>query len=543
VEESAVKKRTRRLAVGVIVAAAALAAATSLASAKSHSAKSVTFVMGMTSGIPANLDEVPFVQLDRAFYGAVGYSMLWVPKANSCAKLTKDGDYMGNLVQSWKASKDGLSIRVTLRKNLVSPNGDPITASDVAWSVRRLFAKSGPVTSAVLANAFAHYETATTVQVVNNQTFILKLAQPSATEYGVWSLGALQIWDATAAKTHATSSDPWATSWVQSNWDVDSPWKLTSFSPGTSATFVPNKGWKAHRGNIGKLVLENISDPSVAFESIQSGALDYVTGLTYSEYASLRHVKGVKVWNCASPSVDQLQLNQAYGPLSKLPVREAISDALDRKTIAQAALNGFGAPAEYGLPNAEVTPAMHAQKIPAPNISKAKQLLSQAGYPNGFPLTITLGPEYEGAQISEEGVVIQSELAKIGITVSLNTVPTAAQYTSVLYAGNFEANIHNDNSNIGDPALAYATYIPPQPLASFHWSDQGFFSLIEKVDEADPNSKGYPRLAGQLANKALDDYAALPLDDPGFEFATRSNVTNVDPVANFTISPVNVVVK
>jgi len=102
--------------------------------ASGEPARTRTLVMGLPTGVPEDLDAVPFSGEDRSFMSLAG-SQLWTPRPDSCENMTPGSEYVGGLVDSWTISDDGKQIEAKLKPDLKSPAGNPITSEDIRWSV------------------------------------------------------------------------------------------------------------------------------------------------------------------------------------------------------------------------------------------------------------------------------------------------------------------------------------------------------------------------------------------------------------------------
>lgn len=224
----------------------------------------------------------------------------------------------------------------------------------------------------------------------------------------------------------------------------DGPYEISSYTPTKNITFVRNPAWKASSDPIRKAYVDKIVvDETVSQDSAQqqletgtpSADMEFDDFPPASQLPALISKKDPNlnlgttsssnpyiVYNMVSPNNN--------GALKKLAVRQAISDAINRSDILQV-LGGptLNPPLTHVLPSTIVGGETNFDLYPY-NPTKAKQLLSQAGYPNGLTLKMLYRNASEGS--SKTFQVVQQDLAKVGIKVVGVPSPNADFYTKYL---------------------------------------------------------------------------------------------------------------
>src|SRR5262249_36621070 len=159
-----------------------------------------------------------------------------------------------------------------------------------------------------------------------------------------------------------------------------------SYQANNEVIMKPNPGYTAPRGNVGTLIMKQIADPAQQAQLLESGSINFAQSLTWSQFKSLSSSSSVKVYPCAGFSTDNILLQQTYTPLANAKVRQAISMATSRQALVTGAYAGFGTPSlSAWIPS--MAPGVTQPQF-TEDASAAKSLLAQAGYPNGFPLTL-----------------------------------------------------------------------------------------------------------------------------------------------------------
>ena len=341
----------------------------------------------------------------------------------------------------------------TLRRGFKSCTGNTLTSADVVYSAAR--AAASPDTLGSPTAAAAAYNTAGVfpasvlspagkkaakglngevkalgpykVEIVahhDNGTLPLELSQfPTA------------IFDSKAAKAHATPSDPWSTKYLATHAAGFGPYCLANWSPSNNSfTLTANPGYFFKAG-FHQILVRGVSTPSTELAALQSGQADVVDSLTPDEYRSAASSAAVHVLTDFGSTLNLIMpLNEKIAPFSGpkgLLVRRAVALALPYKAIIQGAMQGQAQLFPGFIPDTIAGAASYPSLFQT-NISKAKQLLAQAGYANGTGLpTAGLKLYYQSEMAGAEepvALAIKAALAKIGMNIELNPLP-GTQYT------------------------------------------------------------------------------------------------------------------
>ena len=176
--------------------------------------------------------------------------------------------------------------------------------------------------------------------------------------------------------------------------------------------------------------------PEVATRSIEveAGGVDIAVDIQATDIARLENSKDVKIFKNVASSINFIGLNTTMEPFNDVRVRQAINYAIDKSAIYNVVYQGTGTIAE-----APMSPVVWAYNDELPqyeyNIEKAKELLAEAGYPDGFKMTMTTD---ESQQRQDTAEMVQSQLAEIGIEVEIRPLERTT-YIGEVCAGNLEA--------------------------------------------------------------------------------------------------------
>src|SRR5947207_1582537 len=314
-----------------------------------------------------------------------------------------------SLAESWTASKDGLSYDFVIRKNAKFHNGDPVTAEDVKFTFERYKGAS--------AKILKDHVKEIQLPAPNRVRFLLKEAWPDFMAfYGTSATGA--GWIVPKKYTEKVGEDGFKKAPVGAG-----PFKFVSFNPGVELVLEAFPDYWRKAPHVKRLVMRSIPDESTRAAAVKTGEVDlaYLFGGALAE--ELRRSPGVKI---VAPLLygiywlDFLDQWEPKSPWHDRRVRLAASLAIDRQAINQAEMLGLGRTTgsfvpptfEFALP---IDP-------PPYDPTRAKQLLVEAGYPNGFDAgDLTPLPPY--TSLGEE---VADFLRAIGIRAKVRTMERAA---------------------------------------------------------------------------------------------------------------------
>jgi peptide/nickel transport system substrate-binding protein len=318
-----------------------------------------------------------------------------------------------SLAESWTAAKDGLSYEFVIRKNARFHNGDPVTAEDVKFSFERYKGSGAKLLK----------EKVKDVQVLaaNRVRFSLKEPWPDFMSfYGTSATGA--GWIVPKKYIEKVGEDGFKKAPVGAG-----PFKFVSFTPGIELTLEAFGDYWRKAPQVKRLVMRSIPDETTRAAAVKTGEVDaaYLFGGAIAD--DLRRSPGVRVVAPLLYGIYWLDFLDQWDPKSPWHdrrVRQAASLALDRPAINQAEMLGLGKAAGAFVPP-EFDFALRVDP-PAYDPKRAKQLMAEAGFPNGFDAgDLTPLPPYTSLAEAVGGY-----LQAIGIRSSVRTMERATFLTS-----------------------------------------------------------------------------------------------------------------
>jgi len=318
-----------------------------------------------------------------------------------------------SLAESWKESPDGRTYEFKLRRGLKFHNGDPLTSEDVKFSFERYKG----------AGATELHSRVREVEAVDPLTvrFQLKEAWPDfMTFYGTTATAAGIV--VPKAYMMRVGDDGFKKAPIGAG-----PYKFVSHAPGVEVVLEANLDYWRRVPNVKRLVMKSVPEATTRAIMLKSGEADIAVALDGPDAAELQRDPRLKVVASKHASIFWIEFADQWDPKSPWHdkrLRLAVNYALDRKAINDAGCIGFCPPAGVVVPRVmdfalQVEPPPYDPK-------KAKQLLTEAGYPNGLDIG-------EFAAIPGFPTVAESVLNYLntaGIRAKLRTMERAAFYSA-----------------------------------------------------------------------------------------------------------------
>jgi len=319
-----------------------------------------------------------------------------------------------SLAESWTVSRDGLVYEFVIRRGVKFHHGEPVTAADVKFSFER-YRGSG---------ARLLKERVREVEIVDPGRIRFHLKEPwpdFMTFYGTTATGS--GWIVPKAYVEKVGEDGFKKAPIGAG-----PYKFVSFNPGVELVMEAWDGYWRKAPNIKRLVYRSLPDETTRAAALKKGEIDIAYLLTGPVAEDVQRTPGFKL---VAPRESQgtfwLDLPDQWDPKSPWHdqrVRQAASYAIDRQALNQAETLGFSKPTGSLIPR-----ALEFSRFFEPDPfdpARAKRLLAEAGYPNGFDA----GELYPWPPYFSMGEALAAYLQNVGIRTRIRTMERAAMTTA-----------------------------------------------------------------------------------------------------------------
>jgi peptide/nickel transport system substrate-binding protein len=344
--------------------------------------------------------------------GMITPYMIYYAIHDAMAKPMPGQPLAPSLAESWSMSKDGLAYDFVLRKNVRFHNGDPVTAEDVKFSFERYRGAASKTLK----------ERVSTVEVVDptHVRFRLKQPWPDFLTFYVGATGA--GWIVPKKYVEKVGDEGFKKAPVGAG-----PYKLVSFTPGVELTMEAFDGYWRKRPAVKRFVFKVIPDEATRLAALKRGEVDVAYSIRGALAEELKRTPGLQLAASVPQATFWIYFPEQWDPKSpwhNLKLRQAVNVGLDRRAVNQAETLGFSRLTNSIIPdNFEFF-----WKPPAPvhDPARAKKLMAEAGYPNGFDG----GDYYCDASYANLGEAIINDLQTLGIRAKLRPLERAAFFAA-----------------------------------------------------------------------------------------------------------------
>jgi peptide/nickel transport system substrate-binding protein len=316
-----------------------------------------------------------------------------------------------------------MSATFTLKKNAVFQDGTPVTAKDVKWSLDRAVTVGGFPTFQMGAGSLTKPEQ---FVVVDDRTIRVDFLKKDRLTIPDLAVIVPCVLNSELVKKHASDKDPWGLEYTKQNAAGSGAYRVVSWTPGSEVVYERHDKWVGGpRPKIRRVVWRIVPSSGNRRALLERGDADISYDLPSKDFAELKSTGKLNIVSTPySNGIQYIGMNVKARPFDNLKVRQAVAYAIPYQKIIDAVLFGLAKPM-YGAPaDAKAQVAWPQPHRFTTDIAKAKRLLAEAGYPNGFETTLSFDLGFAGVN-EPLCVLTQESLAQIGIKTTINKVPGA----------------------------------------------------------------------------------------------------------------------
>ena len=360
------------------------------------------------------------------------------------------GGYVPALADSWTVSEDGKTITFKMREGVKFHSGNAVTAQDAEYSLRRAVILNKTPSFILTQFGFTADNVGDTI-VADGNRLSITTDQRYATSFVLNCLTSTigSIVDSKVVMEHETEGDM-GNEWLRTNTAGSGAYTLGSWKPNESVTLVSNPDFFRGAPAMERVVVRNIQESSTQRLLLERGDIDVARNLNPEDIAGITGADGIAVDSELRGRLMYISMNQKNEILSNPKVVEALKYLIDYKGMQDSFLNG-----QYTVHQAFLPRTYLGEIADVPfslDVAKAKALLAEAGYPDGFEIGIVVREAQERIEIAQS---IQNTFGQAGIKVNI-TVGTGKQILGVyrarehdIYVGAWGPDYPDPNTNAG----------------------------------------------------------------------------------------------
>lgn len=502
-------KRTTCLLLTIFLIMAVCGCARSDSSPSSSTGQKDSVIIAMTGGEPGGFDPQRSLDLNAMTVFVNIYDTL-VESDGACSN-----DIRPELATSWEISNDGLTYTFHLRDDVTFHNGEPFTSADAKYSIERARAEPASASYCTMIESVEAPDPYTVV-IHLNMKFADFMRNIGGVFFAIVNEKAITEADADYARNPVGTG----------------PYKFVEWRQGDYITLEANEEYFNAGFPIKHVTYKYFADTSTAMIALQNGEIDAFPNSAAIDAPTVAADPNLSLTYVASDTSTWVGMNLNAAPFDDIKVREAIRYAINKEAVLKGALNGEGI-----LANSNLNEKMLGYNPNDPltnlyDLEKARELMREAGYENGFSCTMKVVPTDSRDKAAQ---IVQAQLKEIGINIQIEQLERAT-FFEVAATGDYEMVLHTINWPDADNMLTYL-YHSEGP---FNWKNaynnpQVDDLLLQARQELDSAKRS--QLYAQIVQITFDNCHNIPLYFPNQYFSAKKDLLGIEIIDNVYFPP------
>lgn len=409
---------------------------------------------------------------------------------------------VASLVESYTVNDDSTVFTFKLKEGVLFHNGEELKASDVVYTVNR--GKNHPFSP-------ANYPMIESCTALSDYEVEFKLTSSYSPFLGVLATAGFSILNEKATEE---AGDGFARNPVGCG-----PYQFVSWAEGENIVMKAFDGYHGGAPEIKNVTVKFIGDANTALIGLEAGDVDYTYVYPESAKPDIKENPDLDLFYYDSTALQFFTLNTANEKLSNKLVRQAINYAVNREDIITVAMEGEGV-ATSQFCNTNTFGYLEGLQGYTRDVEKAKALMAEAGYGDGFSITITA----QDAMTNKMAEVLMSNLAEIGITCTIETLESNTAVANFM-AGEYEIGVLGINNAQMDFDFMKVLFQPDGSLNLCKYNDAALFQMFADASAVSDTEQRLAIYTSLYEDYLMDLALYVPVFYPNRAHAMSSALT------------------
>jgi len=335
--------------------------------------------------------------------------------------------------ESWSTSADGLTLTFKLRADLKFPDGRPATAADAAWSMQRAVLLGYGNSANLTQWGFTKDKIAEQIRAVDDRTVLVTMDKPYPAGLilsAIFARNVSVVLDREAATKAAKTVDgksDYGNAAFKTGPVCVGPYRVSRWDANDVIVLERNDSFFGPKPIMRRVIIRHVPESSAERLLLEKGDIDVARLLMTEDLKALEANNDVHIEQTVVQGMSYIAINTVDPVLSNPKVREAFRYLIDYEGLARSILPYQGTPRASLVPDGAFGALDHAAGQPfSLDLARARQLLAEAGYPNGFTKKLILSANSISPNIAQH---VASNAAKVGVTLELEQMADSNLFT------------------------------------------------------------------------------------------------------------------
>ncbi|MBA8881068.1 ABC transporter substrate-binding protein [Phyllobacterium myrsinacearum] len=355
---------------------------------------------------------------------------------NTCDSLvdfdpSDESKVVPGLAKTWDVSQDRQQITFHLNAGLTLPSGNPATAHELAWSMQRVVTLGFGNAATLTEYGFNKENVKERIVATDDNTLVMKLDKPYPTNLILQAIGANRVsglMDMKLLMEKQVNGDL-GNKYLATNTACVGPYRLAQWNAGESIVLQANDNYWGEKPKLQRILIRHVAEPGTQRLLLTQGDVDIARDLSPDDLADLDGKPGIEIKKVLKPQLFFWVFNAADPVFKDEKVRLAMRYLIDYDGLAKSVMPYLGVPRASFAQIGAIGALDEKEGQPfSLDLDKAKQLLTEAGYPNGFESNVLFGTLPHSAPIAQS---IQQNAAKVGVKLNLERMANAQLFSRI----------------------------------------------------------------------------------------------------------------
>lgn len=354
---------------------------------------------------------------------------------NTCDSLveidpTDESRVVPSIAESWEVSEDGQTITFDLVEGAVFPSGNPVTANDVVWSMSRVLSLGFGNSATLREYGFTVENNETQFVALDDNTFQMTLARPYPIELVMQAVAANRVANVldSAYLAGKVVDDDYANGYLTTNTACVGPYKLVRWNAGEVVILEANDNYYGDTPPIKRWLIRHVPEAGAQRLLLEQGDVDVARDLGSEDVRQMIDGEGMELTSALKHQIFYMGFDGGQELFGDDRVRLAFKYLVDYEGLADTVMAYDGVPRASVVPIGAYGALDEDEGQPfALDTEKARMLLEEAGYGDGFEARLFIGTGPYSAPIAQH---VQANAAKVGITLNIEQMADAQLFSA-----------------------------------------------------------------------------------------------------------------